>query len=81
MAGILDQSAGGPLHGVGRTLTEIATAHYDAGRYPIRVRCRPNIRGLCWLRWAPPGRSFESIPPQFLQPGGTPAPTGVSLSR
>jgi uncharacterized membrane protein len=50
----------------------------DAGEYPLRFRCQPDILGWCWLRWAPPGGVFESIPRQYFRPprNGSPSVVG-----
>jgi hypothetical protein len=52
-------------------------ASLDAGEYPLRFRCQPGVFGSCWLRWAPPGGVFESIPRQYLRPAGNGSPNVV----
>jgi hypothetical protein len=58
-----------------------ASARFDEGRYPVRLRCQTRPGALCWLRWAPPGGDFDAIPSELFSPGDmgsgnmTPSPT------
>jgi len=44
------------------------TAHLEPGTYPLRLRCRPNLEGLCTVRWTPPGEPMQWIAPELLRP-------------
>ena len=48
-----------------------ASARFQEGRYPVRLRCQTRPRALCWLRWAPPGGAFDAIPSELFSPGTT----------
>ena len=48
-----------------------ASARFDEGRYPVRLRCQTGPGALCWLRWAPPGGDFDAIPSELFSPGPT----------
>ena len=45
-----------------------ASARFDEGRCPVRLRCQSRPGALCWLRWAPPGGDFSAIPPELFSP-------------
>ena len=58
-----------------------ASARFDEGRYPVRLRCQTRPGALCWLRWAPPGGDFSAIPPELFSPDDRDTPLARESRR